>query len=471
MKVVTAIFGFLLVALSASAQSFQMRAGTSTLMDSSGASVKIYAPHSVMDFGVGVAQGQFVFGVSDSFHWRDYDVTAGDSQLGFSLDNAGLGVAIRGLSVKRTGEHQSFGLFAGSTNLTYGTPYFSGVRKMQHLGIGTFFKHRFSNGLTSSSLLAVEGGKHSAIESLKFERLRFSLSGAGGLLAGKTFTNLQISAHPLKPLRFSGVHQDLWEAAHVSANSASAFLNFRRLDFNAAIFSGRTVGETVGIEFHAEWIDARFNYYKTTTNSVNMIFGERIGRRTRVTETFSLSNGGNDLSIGGSYEGRHFSVSVGHQTVFLPFAVSGQSAFHQVLTVSLRLQLPHNSSLNIESLMLPDGKVRHTVYGDTWAYRNVDNSSSPSHKALQRYSIEGNVVEPDGQIVVGAAIRIGKETVFSDSHGHFSLRFSKPIAVIAKAIPEEFLVGTWAVISTPVTVTAALEESVKKIQIVVRKAQ
>jgi hypothetical protein len=81
---------------------------------------------------------------------------------------------------------------------------------------------------------------------------------------------------------------------------------------------------------------------------------------------------------------------------------------------------------------------------------------------MGKYRIEGVVVDEQGLPVAGAAIRLGKEFVFSDAAGNFFLHVKRDMAVPLAVVPGEFTSpGSWVVVSAPGRATPG--ESVKVI--------
>ena len=78
-------------------QVLNITAGQSTLYGGAGAGVTAYLPNSTVYMGAGFADGQFNFGLSDSFLYKGFTVTAGDKAFGYG----DLSLSVRGLSVPK----------------------------------------------------------------------------------------------------------------------------------------------------------------------------------------------------------------------------------------------------------------------------------------------------------------------------------------------------------------------------------
>jgi len=88
---------------------------------------------------------------------------------------------------------------------------------------------------------------------------------------------------------------------------------------------------------------------------------------------------------------------------------------------------------------------------------------------LPKYIVRGQVTDEEGKAVRGATLRIGGDTVFTDSQGRFFLRKGKAATYSLAVLVNEFLApGPFAVVSAPSTVTSTQEERAAEVTIVVR---
>jgi len=84
--------------------------------------------------------------------------------------------------------------------------------------------------------------------------------------------------------------------------------------------------------------------------------------------------------------------------------------------------------------------------------------------------IQGLVLDDQGAPVEGAALHIGKQVAYTDSSGHFMLRFSKRGSFPLSLAPEEFMTnGVYQVVSAPTQVNAESEDNATDVQVVVRR--
>jgi hypothetical protein len=144
------------------------------------------------------------------------------------------------------------------------------------------------------------------------------------------------------------------------------------------------------------------------------------------------------------------------QAVF--FVSFGNAPLQSSLVATLHLQVPWKSvSLNLASGVTPDGKVRYGIDGTTFLGEGLGGTSHQGCCCCNgKYLITGEVRDDQGQPVAGAALRIGKEMVFTDSAGTFFLRVNRDRPVPLAVMPEEFTApGIWLVVTAPANAVPA----------------
>lgn len=107
--------------------------------------------------------------------------------------------------------------------------------------------------------------------------------------------------------------------------------------------------------------------------------------------------------------------------------------------------------MNVGSRVDPSGKIRFGVDRGTFLGSGLGGPSrTVTNQNTGKYRIEGTVVDEKGQPVSGAAMRIGKDLVFSDATGAFFLRVKNERAVALAVVPLEFTApGVWATVTAP----------------------
>jgi hypothetical protein len=167
-------------------------------------------------------------------------------------------------------------------------------------------------------------------------------------------------------------------------------------------------------------------------------------------------------------------LSVDYQTVFLPFVQAGPNQLKQVLVVGLHIQLPHGGQFNAETNVTPLGQLGYTAYASKYAYRGMGPASPGTSfsGAFFQNAVHGQILDPQGEPIEGAALRVGTELAVTDSGGNFSLRVKKPGDLNLKVAFEEFTApGNYVVVQAPATVRATREESAQAYTIILRRVR
>ncbi len=194
--------------------------------------------------------------------------------------------------------------------------------------------------------------------------------------------------------------------------------------------------------------------------------------RFSVTQVISHNNGQTTVDFGGAFLSNFLSVSVDYQPVFLPFVQSPGGQFKQVMVLGLHFQLPHGVQFNMNTNVTPLGQVRYTAYGSTYMFHGLGNTSPGTSfaGAFFRNVVRGEILDPDGNPVPGAALQIGPDLAVSDSDGNFMLRVKKAGELKLKVAFEEFTApGRYVIVQAPQTVKATREDSAQEYSIVLRR--
>lgn len=120
----------------------------------------------------------------------------------------------------------------------------------------------------------------------------------------------------------------------------------------------------------------------------------------------------------------------------------------------------------------PTGHLRYTFGLSTFVYRmNGMMSSGRSETfSIARFVVQGFVKDDQGNPVEGAALRIGKEVVYSDSTGAFLVRMGKRGPFPLSVVPDEFITnGVYETVSAPSTVRGEKDDAALNLEIVIRR--
>jgi hypothetical protein len=465
------------------AQVVELKGGDSTMFDAGGGSVVLHFPNSTETLGAGIAGGQFHFGVSSSFDWHQWHLTAGDDYLGLTV-GTGLAIPLRGLTAERKWKTQTLTFFSGAAGQFYSFPYFSAT-SVNHFGTGTLYQRKLPRGLDFSTMGVVVGSQYTAIGTLHYLWKGLDASGAAGLLQSQPFENGSIFYRPIKSLSFFATRQDYFfdvqqtptagtgsslvqEESTISSVGASA--NLRGVSLNASALTGtsgtnQVSGQTFGGAVHPGPVAVTASYYRSAHGgSVTSSFTEKLTRRWSVSEFLTYSQGQWSVNYGGSFTSNRLTASVGYVTNFVPYS-SGGSPFQQTISVSVSCQLPHSTTVTLATNTLPNGAVRWSTYGNSYAQgplqaSNVAGQAHTTQTMLTaKFIVRGVVKDSSGISVAGAAVLVGQEIAFTDSDGTFFVRFRKANAVAIKVVPGDFRApGNWHVISAPDSATPEPED-------------
>jgi hypothetical protein len=439
------------------------------LLNGTGGGITAYFPTQTFSLAGGIGQGHAVVGLSDSFTYRGYGFTLGDKILGFSFDGTGLAVVNRGLAVSRSSQSEQMTAFVGETGFGYYAPFFQGAIP-RHFGAGLFLQKRIGR-LQLSSLEVLDGSKRTAAEGFAYQRRIFRIAGNGGLLNSSRYLNGLADLEPARFLHFAAMHQNYFAPQRATFDNLSAFTSFWHLTAQASALRGVSVGqkitgESFGAGAHFAWLSEYSDFYRSgrqrfLTHTVLENF-----RRVRFSQTVTQSAGRNSFSFDGGYHGNSFSADVTHSVLF--FVLNGRG-FQQVLNVQVSFRVPHtDAAVNLGTNVDPTGRLRYTAYGSEYLYGNSGLfSGNEQRRSIGKYLISGTVLDELGTPVEGAALRVGKAFLLTDSQGAFSLRTNKPKVFSVQVLPQEFLLGNYEVISSPAQTQA--DHTPEPILIVVRR--
>lgn len=458
----------LLLAVPLHSQVVEISAGTSTLFEATGASATLHFANSESYLGLGVAGGHLHEGFDEKFGFDGWDVTAGDSFLGFTAAGSGLSIPTRGVSFSRHPDpacsHVPAGrrsrildaltpcastkitLFAGGTGAAYQDPFFSAAT-ITHLSAGVFWNRQF-RAFTLSTLDVLAGNSHTALGGLGAHWHGFKLSAGGGLLQSAPYWNADASYQPSRHLMFDGAHSTyIFAGETTSVNSLSAAAMASVLDFHASYLLGR--GADYGAGARLGWLSfrietANFAQQRNTFGTVS----ERIGRHFQVSEYISRSP-----SAGIEYASNAFSAGWSYQEVFFPFG----AGFQRTLAAHVSFRI-HDSVISLSGLQPPVGKALYSIGGQDYFGGPFQLAEQSRHAGSGKYLVRGIVLDAAGQPVAGAAIGVGDQIVYSDDAGSWQARFSRARPTIVRLLPEEFSApGDWKAVTPPQSVIPAPE--------------
>jgi hypothetical protein len=246
--------------------------------------------------------------------------------------------------------------------------------------------------------------------------------------------------------------------------------------FRSTMESMTTSGASVWVSQSVGSVDLRFNYLVSAASgnpsiqTFSLTTQEKLSPRISALEVTTYSQGKTSVAFGGGLLSNLMTLAVNYQTLYVPSRPT--NPFTQALAVSLNLNLRGNLKLSTATSFTPGGKMVYTLAGTESYYRLAGLEAAPPMEnfRMQPYLIQGLVTYPDGHPISGAAIRIGKEVVYSDQDGRFFAREHKPGRYKVEVDLGAFLAdGTFTVISVPDDAAATKDETAAGITIVLNR--
>jgi hypothetical protein len=421
----------------AAGQAVHIAGGQSSLQNAAGGGATFYLPGNQLYIGGGRG-----FGISDKFTYRHLDFTAGDSMFAYAVDGAGTSLFERGLKVEKKVKDRTVGAFAGLVGLSYSVPFFSSMYQAKYPGAGVYFNQKLGKWTFNS--LEVFSRQKTLIQSAKYDGQKIEFYANGGIIQNVWQASGTFIFTPTKG--FNVAASDTHQLNYLSDSLSGSFNSHGFQAHGAWIrntFNNREIrGETVGAGWSHKWLAVRSAYYKSS-NQHQLI----VNQLTETTRHWSLTeaiNSANQFQVGGAYHNNSLSLSVNHSIAFIP----GQG-YQSIVSIGVSFKV-HDSQVNSQEYLLPGNKLKYSAYGDQWILGPLQTESIGHHmqKSIGKSRQTGIVVKEDGSPVEGAAVKVGKETVYTDRNGHWELRHRKKISATICIDLDDFITpGTWKLVS------------------------
>ncbi len=516
----------------AAGQVFEVTGGASSLLDAEGGSLTVHAEDYTARVDLGYF-GRPSLGFFFSHPFQAGTLGAGDEQVPFVLptdlfDHSFYFLA-RGMSFARTVPDGRLFVFAGTTTDGYFAPFLNVARADTPSG-AVFYEKQLSSSVRffSRNIFSTRQTSIQALEWAARKDIKMALSsgignnqpyGATSLsivklwmvldasyaLEGDNFRRVLVATPQLSENDRENIRFELHPVSNfrviVSRNNYLADIQPEGIE--RAMVQGIGAGGSVaGFQMNGSWFDSSTSVGNSTAISLGVrrtitphfeagmdflhddfsknasshslvgTLREILNSRFSVNQVISRNAGQTSVDFGGNFLSNFLSVSVDYQTVFLPFVQSPNGQFKQVMVLGLHFQLPHGMQFNLDTNVTPLGQVRYTAYGTTYAYHGMGRDSSGTSftgKFFQNV-VRGQVLDPDGEPVAGAALQIGPELAVTDSEGNFMVRVKKAGELSLKIAFDDFTApGRYVIVEAPQTVKAAHEDSAQEYSIVLRR--
>ena len=439
----------------------------------------------------------------------------------------------RGIGATRSIGRDRFYAFAGTTSTWLGTGFFNAASSDRPAGV-FFYERTlnprlkfFSRDIVSNTQTALQG-----VEWKPKQWLKAALTGGSGsnqryfassldaetqklafrtsyVLTGDRFRRVTVTS-PMssevnkgnvqllyKPNSFVSIttgHESILEPLTVggpmqqaSVNQFSTDLHVERFYFGSGLFTSNASGRrTQGTNFYVgRRIGQRFevntNYFESkpqsqataggTTTILSGTVRENFSSRFSLLQLVSRTAGQTTFAFGGDFTSNRLQLRADYQNVYLPFRPD--RPFAQALALNAALRVAGPLQVTAVSSVAPDGRVRYSFGASTYLYRQQGmavNAVSQETFSIAKYMIQGVVKDDQGFPVEGAALHIGRQIAYSDSSGHFMVRFPKHGPFALSVAPDEFITNAvYEVVSAPSEARAEPDDTAPEIEVAVRR--
>lgn len=287
----------------------------------------------------------------------------------------------------------------------------------------------------------------------------------------------------LEPLTIGGPMQQ------ATVNQVSADLHVSRYYFGTGLFTSSALGtSTQGTNIYVgsritQRLEVNTNYFRSVPTSgpaagqpgegTDILSGtirEKFTSRFSLLQLISRTAGQTTYSFGGDFTSNRIMARVDYENVYLPFRPA--QPFEQALALNASIRVTGPWQVTAASNVDPTGHVRYSFGVSTYLYRISGMFVTlPSDQfSIGKYLVQGLVKDDHGMPVEGAALHIGKQVTYTDSQGHFMVRFSKRGQFAMSVVPGEFMTNElYEVVSAPPQAKAEAEDAANDLQVVVRR--
>lgn len=463
MRFTAAIFGLLLLAPSLRAQSVvELSGGVSNLFGSGGGFV-LYGPGGETHFSAGIINGRFAYNAAENFMFHEWEVGLGDNQFAITGGQMYLNAPVRGVSLTRRRKHDELRVFSGAVGQTYSSPYFFGIQKT-HIGAGFGYKRELTNHWTLGTIQAATG-KRTSLEEADYKRGHFEVHGQGGWLennlqlngsATASWTHLGGSAGRSTYVFSQPQSVEPGLPTRITVNNFSAYGGYSRFSGSASIFqSTLNTGKSFNVGTRVSFLQVQAGSYTSGKLSSQLLTFTEHSLHWSLSQYITRSGGSTTYNFGGSYTSNRLNFQVGYSMLYFPAL---PQPFQKVLSANVGFRL-RGVAVQTGTTVQPNGRNQWSVGGDDYLQTRLHVPSMPGATSEVRslpsaghggkYVVEGWVTDDKNNPIEGAAILIGKDEVFTDTTGHFSVREKHAVNPIKIDFDNFITSGEWEPVSVP----------------------
>jgi hypothetical protein len=513
---------------SADAQVYEIRGGTSSLYQASGASLNVTTTGTVLVIGAGMYAGHFESGARLERNLRGGLLVAGDDHVDFRLptdvfDGAHY-LSSRGVSFKTRINGVSALMFGGVDAANVSNPLFPSASigaPLGFLSLHGYMTPRWQ--IFSDTVISKKQSEIIAVQWAPLDKTHLALSGGIGsnqfygaaslsikrnwldlkssyVDAGKEFHRFALSdptlSEPIKgnlsctvlPTRFLalnfGVQNYLipLNSSGQNATSASeetgATVHFLNSDLAGALYLSKYQGNIdragsavfqhpIGRRVHlmSSWTASRPEGANGSGSWTNTV-EETLSARMTVNESVQMSNGSPTAYFGGSVQSNPISFSANYETFYVP---TKSDPFENALMLDVRIRLLGRYTLHGQTNLSPTGRVLYSAEAYAVASGSEAQERMGPEHPLGRSILRVQAIDTTGLPVEGAAIMIDRNVSYTDSTGTLFLREHKPQSHSLIVDVDQFLsYGKYEVVSAPQLVSSSTKEDSPAAIVVVR---
>jgi hypothetical protein len=209
-------------------------------------------------------------------------------------------------------------------------------------------------------------------------------------------------------------------------------------------------------------------------NSVIISADENITPQFSLTQSYTRSGSGNNISGGLRFVSNNLTLGVGQQLYYSPLA--GNSKVSNVWTFNVAVRVWSSVRAHAESYVSQNGNLRYTFWMDGFRFSRtpgqdvLPNTGQQYNVRFGKFVVRGSVVDETGQPVWGISVRVDNKMAYSGNSGNFLLYFNEgqnyPVFV---QLEQSLATYGYEVLEAPTSVRAETLDSAPPIRIVVRK--
>jgi hypothetical protein len=463
-------------------------------------------------------------GIGDRYQPMNIDTDVFDQSRYF----AGLGVF-----VQKRDESRTVSAFAGTTANEQTTTFYRAFTANQPTG-GFFVDQKLNSDFSFHSIDLMQD-RLTSIQSVRYKPSdNFEVSAAGGVGHGSGFLsfatvmqqklwqltasytetgadferlsgvltnapervglNVRFYFHPKRNLHFAVTHENLLSPTLIE-NALPRRVSLDSVDAGTEIkgfsFAGSATTSTSGVlHTETETGSVSRNLFAGIAASASVMrigtqYGSSdiliINARKKITSHLSVNGGASsqsdskNINWGAQWVSNRLTLGVQQDVLYTPLAGGfNGSQYSKIWTVNVVAPMPRGIRIHVDSFVNPSGKMQYTAWLDGLGWSR--NGSPMPHQynaspSFGRFFVTGVVQDQAGDPVFGIAVQVDGQTAFSDSTGHFTLRFGKGLTYPLAVLPDRSLAAQYyQVVQAPVSATAETEDSVHPILIIVKRA-